>query len=92
MTGVVLAELLRGSRSQEEAVLLHARLKSLEFAETTYEAWANAGRMAAELRRQGLTLPLSDFIVAAVAQLHDCSIYTTDAHFSRIPHVKLHRP
>jgi predicted nucleic acid-binding protein len=34
---------------------------------------------------------LSDCVLAAVALTNNCSIYTTDAHFSRIPHVKLYR-
>ena len=90
LTGVVLAELLHGCPTDREADRLLSTLQPLEFLETPYQAWLTAGRYAAELRHRGLTLPLSDLIVAAVAELHERPILTTDTHFHRIPRVKLH--
>ncbi len=92
MTGVVLAELLHGSQTEQEAELLLTRLQPLAFLETTRDVWVIAGRLSFQLRRQGLSLPFSDYMVAAVAQAHECSIYTTDTHFARIPHLKLYHP
>lgn len=92
LTGIVIAELLHGSRTDEEAERLLAKFRPLTCLETPREAWVLAGRTAAALRRHGLTLPLSDVVLAAVARIHGCAIYTTDAHFARIPHVKRFQP
>ena len=80
MTGVVLAELLQGTRTQEERHLLSAKFQPLTFLETTQEIWATAGVLAAGLNRKGMTLPLTDIIIA-----------TVDDHFTRIPHVQLYK-
>lgn len=50
-----------------------------------------AGSLAASLSQAGRSLPLTDIVIAAVAHAYNCAIYTTDAHFNHIPHVKLHR-
>jgi predicted nucleic acid-binding protein len=92
ITGIVIAELLQGSRTDEEAALLLAKTQPITFLEAPREAWVLTGQTAAALRRRGLTLPLSDVFLAAVAQFHGCAIYTTDAHFARIPHAKLFEP
>lgn len=91
VTGVVVAELLRGTRTTPARELLLARLQPLTFLETTRDIWIKAGELAASLSQAGRSLPLSDVLVATVAQTNNCSIYTTDLHFSQIPHVQLHR-
>jgi len=90
VTGVVLAELLRGTRTAQERTLLLSRLTPLRFLEATQQVWIAIGTLAATLSQGGLTLPLTDLLIAAVAQAHDCTVYATDAHFTRIPHLKLH--
>lgn len=92
VTGIVLAELLRGTRSTQERHLLLDKLAAVPFLETTRQAWIEAGTLAAALDQQGRSLPLTDVLIAAIAQANNCSVYTTDAHFARIPHLKLYRP
>ncbi len=91
VTGVVIAELLRGTRTPHERELLLAKFQSLTYLDVTREDWITAGSIAAGLGQRGVNLPLSDVIIAAVAQANDCAIYTTDAHFSRIPNIRLFR-
>lgn len=90
VTGVVLAELLCGTRTPHARDLLLAKFKPLTFLEATQEIWIAAGSLAAALSQRGLTLPLTDVLLAAVAQASHVSIYTTDRHFTHIPHVQLH--
>lgn len=90
VTGVVVTELLRGTRTTQARTLLLDKLQPLTFLETRREIWIAAGELAASLNQAGITLPLTDILIAAVAKASECSIYTTDAHFSRIPHVKLY--
>jgi predicted nucleic acid-binding protein len=92
VTGVVLAELLGGTRSAGERALLVERLKPLRFLDASQEIWVSAGHLAAGLSQQGLTVPLTDLLIAAVAQAYGCVVYATDAHFARIPSVRLHHP
>jgi predicted nucleic acid-binding protein len=92
MTGVVLSELLQGTRAPQEFTRLATRLRSLPFLLDTIETWTKAAELAISLRRLGLFVPLTDLEVAAVAMEHHCEIYTLDDHFNRIPGVKLYQP
>ena len=92
LTGMVLAEILQGIRAPREAALVRDKLEPLHFLETSRETWQKAGEMSAALRRKGLTIPLSDIIIAAVALAENCEIYTIDPHFEKIPGLRLHHP
>jgi len=48
-------------------------------------------RLAAGLRSRGLTLPLSDLILAAIAVENGFLILSADRHFTRIPGVNLYK-
>jgi predicted nucleic acid-binding protein len=43
------------------------------------------------VKKKGLTLPLSDIFIAAIAVEHDIPVFTLDKHFSQIPGVKLYQ-
>jgi len=49
-------------------------------------------RLRAEFRRQGVRIPDFDLIVAATALHHDLTVLTNDAHFRRVPGLKLYQP
>lgn len=89
--GVVLAELLQGCRTPKEADSIFSKLAGLRFLETNFSTWKRTGQLSASLRRKGVTLPLSDFIIAALAIEHHCEVYTLDPHFDQIPDLTLHR-
>ncbi len=91
LTGVVLAEVLQGVRSPQEATRVRSQFISLPYLEATRETWSDAGSLSAELRRKGVTLPLSDLVIATLAVEHDTEVFTTDAHFGKIPGLKLYR-
>jgi predicted nucleic acid-binding protein len=61
--------------------------------ETSFAIWRRAGELSLALRRRGITVPLSDLVVAGLALEHGCAIYTLDSHshFDRIPDLPLHR-
>jgi predicted nucleic acid-binding protein len=91
-TGVVVAELLQGTRNPKESETLLTRFQPLDRLETTFDLLVAAGQVASSLRRRGVILPLTDLIVAVVAHANNCSIYTLDSHFDRIPHSVLYQP
>ncbi|MBI5584768.1 MAG: PIN domain-containing protein [Deltaproteobacteria bacterium] len=52
--------------------------------------WQKAGNLSAELRRRGLTISLSDLIVAATALGAGAEVFTRDPHFEKVPELKLY--
>ncbi|HJU04477.1 MAG TPA: PIN domain-containing protein [Nitrospiraceae bacterium] len=90
LVGVVLAELLQGCRSQDEIAALRHLLVALPYLETIQSTWIKAGELSYVLRKKGMTLPISDLIIAALAFEHDCAVYSLDSHFTKIPDLQLY--
>jgi hypothetical protein len=57
--------------------------------ETELSTWIEAGRLAFTLRRQGITIPTTDLIIATLARRENCAILTLDHHFKKIPGINL---
>lgn len=87
--GVVLYELLQGIKNQREELLVQNAIQALSHLEMTRELWISAGRLSAQLRCSGLTLPFSDIIIAAIALEHGCAVLTIDRHFEAVPGLKM---
>ncbi|MFN3477007.1 MAG: PIN domain-containing protein [Candidatus Methylomirabilales bacterium] len=90
LVGVVLAELLQGCRTPKEANVILTKLTGLRFLETSFSSWKRTGELSFSLRRKGITLPLSDLIIAAIALEHGCQVFALDPHFKKIPGLKLY--
>jgi len=90
LVGVVLTEVLQGCRSSKEADTVLSKLAGLRFLETTFSTWKSAGDLSASLRRKGITLPLSDLVIAALALEHQCEVLTLDPHFEQVPGLTLY--
>jgi predicted nucleic acid-binding protein len=80
----VIAELLQGAKGQKERQQLEFLFANVECLPVLPDDWHGAGRALQALRLSGITLPLSDAIIAAVAQRHGVSILTADAHFQHL--------
>jgi predicted nucleic acid-binding protein len=65
-------------------------LKKLPYLEMTRDIWEKAGELSAFLRRKGITIPLSDLIVSAVAISGGYEVFTIDPHFEQVHGLKLH--
>lgn len=92
LVGVVLAELLQGCRTQSERDSLSDALLALPYYEVTQSTWLQTGDLSANLLRKGLTVPLSDLIIATLAIERNCRIYSLDTHFKKIPGLPLYSP
>lgn len=92
IVGVVLAELLQGCRSESERRVLKDLLLALPYIDITQSTWIKAGELSAALRKKGVTLPLSDVVLAAAAIEHSCPVYTLDRHFQKIPGILRYSP
>lgn len=92
LCGPVVAELLQGLPLKQERELLLERLSPFPYVEATRETWQKAGILGCQLRERGLTIPLSDAIVAALAQHYNLQVFTLDSHFDSIPHLARFKP
>ena len=83
-TGIILAELMQGAKSVKELAVLGDFLHVFEFIPETAELWAEAGRLAFNLRRKGLTTGLADCFIAVAASHARVSLASLDGHFETI--------
>ena len=84
LAGVILAELLQGTRTLEEFSELRSALAAVIWVVTTDESYARAGRLGFELRRRSVTVPTTDCVIAAVAESVGGRILTLDGHFEEL--------
>lgn len=89
MTGPVLAELLQGLRSRQEINTLRELFDVLPYIEISRRDWEQTGDFLRKLRQRGITVPLTDALIAIVAKRNGCAVLTLDRHFEQLE-VPLH--
>jgi predicted nucleic acid-binding protein len=82
--GIVKYELVQGMKNKKEEHVLFEALQAVEHLEMTESLWIRAGQLAGGLRKQGITIPLSDILIATLAFEYKASVLTIDRHFSLI--------
>ena len=92
VTGPMIMEYLRGSRSIAEFDFLSERMLSIEFLEMDQQTWVIAGRLSNRFMRSGEPMADSDVAIAATAIRHNIPLYTLDTGFDRIPELTLYEP
>ena len=90
-TGIIMAELLQGAKTEAEEAYVVELLEGIPAIEVTSTLWMNAGILSCSLRRKGITLPLSDVVIAVLSIEYNLSLFTLDGHFKQIPGLKLHK-
>ena len=91
MTGPIVSELLQGVKTEQEYEKLKNSIDAIPYLETTLEDWKEAGNISNKLRRKGITIPLTDIIISAVAISNNAKVYSLDKDFKEIPGVKLYK-
>lgn len=87
LVGIVLAELFQGARNEEELSELRTALGAVSWIKTTDEVHVRAGRLGFEMRRLGVTVPVTDCIIAAGAESIGGHVLTLDGHFKELAQV-----
>ncbi|HTC20988.1 MAG TPA: PIN domain-containing protein [bacterium] len=82
--GVVVFEVLQGAADPEEFSFLEENLKGLHYLDANAEIFFEAGKSSYDLRKHGVTLPLSDILIATLALSHRQTLWTKDQHFKKI--------
>jgi len=79
--GIILQEILQGIRELNSFETTRQRLLFLPFLEAGREVHILAASLYRELRRNGITVPSTDVLIAAVAIRHGFQLMTGDKHF-----------
>ncbi|MHB0976381.1 MAG: type II toxin-antitoxin system VapC family toxin [Candidatus Aquicultorales bacterium] len=80
---IIKLELLGGTKTTTEFERLKSRLDGLPLINQPGE-WEFAERLAFNLRREGLTVPCTDVLIATAAILTDSVVLHVDRHFDQI--------
>jgi hypothetical protein len=83
--GPILYELLQGIRSPEEKKQVKEALLSTNYLEMTSNDWEEAASLTSTLRRKGITLPITDILIAHLGKTRNLEILSFDPHFDQIP-------
>ncbi len=81
---VVKAEVLIGTRDEAGFSRLVGSFRALPDVTITDHAWEAATRLGYTLRRQGVTIPLTDLVIAQAAIENELVLWHVDDHFERI--------
>ena len=92
IVGIVLAEMLRGARNQQEFEDMTVELLAADYLKDDIDTWIRASEILIELQRQGQVIPIQDALIAAHALRGPHSVYTTDQHFRRVAGLAMHEP
>ncbi len=87
LCGPVKTELLQGAKGNKEKEQLRLIFEVVTNLPTEEEDWIQAGEMLQNLRSKGITVPMSDALIATIAQRHSTPVLTLDQHFS---HLEVH--
>lgn len=84
MTGMVLLELLQGTRNEEQRLSLKKRLAILPFLSVDDSIWNQVSQLSIQMRSKGVKAPAPDFFIAQVAILNGCVLWHCDRDFERV--------
>ena len=86
-TGLIVAELLQGVKTEKEFGAIKDFLQVFEFLKENKELWEKAGELSFNLGRKGYNVGLSDCYIAVAALENDAWILTLDKHFHLIKNI-----
>ena len=84
LTGPVIAELLHGVRGKKEISKLKLIFSTIPCLEINHDDWQATGNTLRQLRERGLSIPLTDVLIASVASRNNMSVLTLDKHFQHL--------
>lgn len=87
--GVIRVEVIRGILSSRIKDDLHDMFDVISEIQVDAKIWCDTTEMAWQLDRQGIVLPTTDLIIASCAVRTQSMIISNDAHFKKIPGLKL---
>jgi predicted nucleic acid-binding protein len=83
-TPVIIMEILRGAKSAQEYDKLNKDLAALRCFDVSKKVWERACKLGYTLRQKGVNIPLTDTLIAAVAQENNAILLHDDRHYEMI--------
>ena len=82
--GIVLGELLIGAVGKKEFDFINENFLGLNYLEMGRSFFIQVSKIGRQLKRSGISLPLSDTIIACHAKINKLILFTKDKHFETI--------
>ena len=89
MAGPVISELLQGAKTENDLRALVSSIDGVPFIEARLSDWKLAGELSFRSRKKGITIPITDCLIGAIALNNDAAVMSLDQHFIHIPDLKL---
>jgi predicted nucleic acid-binding protein len=84
INGIILSELLHGATNENDFNALASTMRGLNFVDTDQNGFERVGWNAYLLKRKGVSIPLSNLIIASNCIEHDLILIDNDKHFKTI--------
>jgi predicted nucleic acid-binding protein len=84
ITSIVKVELISGAANDQDLEFLQDQLRGLSSILLSEDQFEEAGRTGFELRKQGITVPAADLIIAMAASVGGLTLVHADKHFEVI--------
>ena len=79
--GIVISELYSGIRSKKEEKAVEFFVNSLECLSVEEGDWQKIGQLISNFKKNGLSVPFQDAVLAYLSIKYGCKILTLDKHF-----------
>ena len=95
INGIIKSELLIGTKTQKEFDLTRNNLECFNTLDLDERIFNESSKVGFQLKRKGITVPLSDLIIAVQCFEHQLILIEKDKHFQQIKEcldIKLFQP
>ena len=79
--GIVISELYSGIRSKKEEKAVELFVNSLDCLSVEEGDWQKIGQLISNFKKNGLSVPFQDAVLAFLSIKYNCKILTLDKHF-----------
>jgi len=90
MVGPVVSELLQGAKTKNDYQALSSTIDGVPFINAEFADWLLAGKLSFKMKKKGLTIAITDCVIAAIAINNGATVYTLNQNFQSIPDVTLY--
>ncbi len=96
IAGPIWVELIQGCRDESEKRTLERYLQGIHWLSIRDEHWRQAAHLAYDLRRKGITVAVTDTLIAVLTLDHQCTLLHRDRDYHLIskhrPNLSLYAP
>jgi len=85
LVGIIVSELIQGIKNEQEREMIRSNLDAINYIDMEFDDWVRTGDLSNKLRKNGLTIPLTDIAIASTAIENNLMLISRDKHFKQIP-------